>query len=152
MIARVFCRSDANLPPADLVSVLIHQGFTLIPHFKGDDLGWTGGTLILPGGGSPVQIDRFLTDADELRPDLNRFAAELETLDYSPNHRPLMEWVIQTRQMVAFRRPIDHADEATLDRLCDALAQTIAGRLEGVYQMDGRGWYSASGELLLEEY
>ena len=152
MIARVFCRSDAHLPVAAIVGELFARGFKPVPHFKGDDLGWTGGTLILPGNGSAIQVDRFLTDEDELRPDLNRFAAELETLDYSPNHRPLMEWVIQTRQMVAFRRPIDHADEATLDRFCDALAQFVAAKLDGVYQMDGRGWYAADGTLMLEEY
>ncbi len=152
MIHRVFARSAADVAPSALAEHLHALALPVEPHFKGDDLGWTGAKLVLPGGGSPVQLDRFLLDADDLRPDLDRFAAELETLTYSPHHVPLMQHVIQTKQLFALRKPIDHADDARLDRLCLAVAQYLASRLDGVYQVDGAGWFAASGDVLVQEY
>ena len=35
--------------------------------------------------GSPILLARYLTKPDDLRADLNAFAAELETMTYSPN-------------------------------------------------------------------
>ncbi len=152
MITRVFGRSDADVRPAAFIEHLHAAGLPVVPHFRGDDLGWTMCSLTLPGGGSAVQLDRYLTDADDLRADLNRFAAELETLTYSPNHVPLMAHVIQTRQLFALRKPIDHADEAALDRLCLTVARYLAAATDGVIQIDGQGWFSAGGELLIQEY
>lgn len=149
---RVFGLSAASPPPSALAEHLHAAGLAVVPHFKGDDLGWTAGELVLPGGGSPVLIQRYLTDADDLRADLNAFAAELETMTFNPHHADLMRHVIQTKQLVTLRRPLDHADEATLDRLCVEVVRYLAARTEGVYQIDGRGWFAAGGELLLPEY
>jgi hypothetical protein len=73
-------------------------------------------------------------------------------MTFSPHHADLMRHVIQTKQLVTLRRPLDHADEAALDRLCDEVVRFLAARTEGVYQIDGRGWFTAAGELLLPEY
>lgn len=149
---RVFSLSAESPPPSAPVERLVADGLSVIPHFKGDDLGWTAGEFVLPGGGSPILVHRYLTAADDLRADLNTFAAELETMTYSPNYARLMQHVIQTQQLVTLRRPLDHADEAALDRLCLGVIQFLAARTEGVYQIDGRGWFAADGELLLQEY
>src|SRR5688572_19016540 len=106
---RVFGRSADPASPAALADHLHAAGLVVVPHFRGDDLGWTAGELTLPGGGSPVVLGRYLTAEDDLRDDLNAFAAELETMDYSPNHVALMEHVVQAKQLVTFRRPLDHA-------------------------------------------
>src|SRR5918998_1323366 len=97
---RVFGRSDVEPAPAALAGHLHARGLAAEPHFRGDDLGWTGGELRLPGAGSPVLLQRYLTAEDDLRDDLNAHAAELETMDYDPNSGPLMERVIQTKQLV----------------------------------------------------
>jgi len=149
---RVFARSEVVVTPAELVAHLHSEGLPVVPHFKGDDLGWTGGDLVLPGGGTAVHLDRYLTEVDELRKELNSFAAELETMDYSPNNVPFMERVIQTRQLIAYRRPIDHADDAMLERLCETIASYLAIKLDGVYQIDTRGWFTAEGVLAVAEY
>ena len=94
----------------------------------------------------------YLTAEDDLRDDLNAHAAELETMDYDPAHRPLMERVIQTQQLVTLRKPIDCADEAALETACEAAARFLAAGCRGVYQIDGRGWFAATGELLVREY
>lgn len=149
---RIFSRVDTPVSPAALVAHLHEQNLPVVPHFKGDDLGWTTGELHLPNGSTPIMLERYLTEEDDLRPQLNTFAAELETMDYSPNHVPLMQRVIETRQMVTFRRPLDHADEVTLDRLCLAICRYLASNSEGIYQIDQIGWHDADSTLLLQEY
>ena len=149
---RAFCRSPAELPPATLAGHLHAAGLPVVPHFTGDDLGWTSARLELPGGGGAVQVSRYLTAADDLRRDLNTFAAELETMTFSDRRHELMERVIQTQQLVTLRRPIDHADEATLDAVCLAVVRAVAVAADGVVQIDGQGWFTAAGELVLQEY
>lgn len=149
---RVFGRDAAEVPPAALAGHLHAAGLPVEPHFKGDDLGWTSGELRLPGLETPVMLDRYLTADDDLRADLNATAADLETRDYSPNNGVLMERVIQTRQMVVIRKPIAAADEVTLERLLVETCRFLAAHSDGVYQIDGDGWYAADGELLLREY
>lgn len=127
-------------------------GIPVVPHFKGDDLGWTTGELHLPKGGTPLLLARYLTKEDDLRDDLNSHAAELETMTYSPNAVPLMEKVIQTQQMVTVRKPLDHPDETLVEMACETLVRFLAEQTGGVYQIDGRGWFAATGERLVEEF
>src|SRR4051812_10882779 len=148
---RVFGSSEVEPSPAALAEYLHAAGLAVEPHFKGDDLGWTEGELRLPVG-SPVLLARYLTKEDDLRDDLNAHAAELETMDYSPNSGPLMQRVIQTKQLVTLRKPVDAADEVLLEKVLDAATSFLASLTEGVYQIDGRGWFAASGELLVQEY
>ena len=148
---RVFGLSEFELPPAALVQHLHALGLAAEPHFKGDDLGWTEGELRMPTG-SPVLLSRYLTKEDDLRDDLNAYAAELETMTYSPNSGPLMPHVIQTKQLITLRKPVDVADEVLLEKVLEAATQFLAAATDGVYQIDGRGWFAASGELLVQEY
>jgi len=149
---RVFSSSELEPAPAALAEHLHALGLAVEPHFKGDDLGWTSGELRLPGSGTPVYLARYLTSEDDLRDDLNAYAAELETMDYSPNSGPLMERVIQTKQLITLRKPVDAGDEVLLEKVLDATCRFLASALDGVYQIDDRGWFAASGELLVQEY
>lgn len=97
-------------------------------------------------------ISRYLTKEDDLRDDLNTHAAELETMNYSPNSGPLMERVIQTQQLITLRRPVDMNDEVLVDRVLEEAVRFLASATKGVYQIDGRGWFAANGELLVQEY
>jgi len=148
---RVFCRGDSALTPASLLGFLQDRGMPTQTHFRGDDLGWTAAEFKY-GVGSPVYAERFLAGEDDLRNDLNSWAAFLETCDYSPNHGMLMERVIQSQQMITLRKPIDHADDISIDRLCLLICQYLARETDGIYQIDDDGWYTPDGELLLKEY
>lgn len=148
---RVFGRSDNPLLPSDFLEHLHAQDLPVTAHFRGDDLGWTATELRL-GQGSPVYLERFLAKEDDLRDDLNSWAAFLETCDYSPNHTSLMERVIQTVQLITVRKPIDHSNEVLVDRLCIEICRYLASRCDGIYQIDGEGWFDAEGKLLLQEY
>ncbi len=148
---RIFCRSSAEVTPEALLAHLHARSMPAVAHFKGDDLGWTSCEMTL-GKGSPLLLSRYLTKEDDLRGDLNTWAAELETMDYSANNTQLMERVIQTEQLVTIRKPVDHSDEVILDRLCLELCRFLSTGCDGVYQVDGSGWFAASGELMLQEY
>ena len=148
---RVFGPTDLEPAPAALAAHLHALGLAVEPHFKGDDLGWTEGELRFAGAG-PVLLARYLTAEDDLRADLNAFAAELETMDYSPNSGPLMERVIQARQLVTLRRPVDAPNEVLVERVLDGAVRFLAAATGGVYQIDGRGWFAPTGELLVPEY
>jgi hypothetical protein len=148
---RVFSLSDKEPAPAALAEHLHACGLAVEPHFKGDDLGWTEGELRLATG-SPVLLARYLTNEDDLRDDLNAYAAELETLTYSPHSLSLMERVIQTRQLFTLRQPVDIRDEVFVTTLLEEACRYLAATTEGVYQIDGRGWFAAGGELLVPEY
>jgi hypothetical protein len=148
---RIFCRGDERLAPAAFLEHLHSSGLAVETDFRGDDLGWTTAVMRL-GTGSPVYIERYRVQEDDLRDDLNSWAAFLETCDYSPNHDMLMERVIQTRQLITLRKPIDHSDEVGIDKLCLAICRFLAANADGIYQIDDDGWYTANGELLLKEY
>jgi hypothetical protein len=149
---RIFCPTIAEPTPASLAAFLHEAGLPVVPHFKGDPHGWTTGELHLPGDGSPLLLARYLTLEDNLRADLNSFAAELETMTHSPHATRLMEQVIQTQQFMTIRKPIGHPNESLVERTCETLASWLAEQTDGLYQIDGRGWFAKSGELLAEEF
>jgi hypothetical protein len=149
---RVFGLNESAPAPAALAGHLHGLGLAVEPHFKGDDLGWTSGELRLPGMGTPVYLQRYLASEDDIRDDLNAHAAELETYDYSPNSGRLMQHAIQTRQLLTLRKPVDAADEVALERVLEEASRFLAAATGGVYQVDGRGWFAADGELLVREY
>lgn len=149
---RVFGLQPDEVHPAALAGHLHAAGLPVEPHFKGDDLGWTAGELRLPDGGTPIYLERYLTNEDDLRDELNAHAAELETCDYSPNHADLMRHVIQTQQLVTIRKPLDARDEVMLERSLVEACRFLAAQTDGVYQIDGQGWFDPNGTLLLQEY
>ncbi len=148
---RVFCRSDAEAKPAELLAAAQQPRRPVAGDFRGDDLGWTAADLSL-GSGTPIHVERFLTREDDLRDDLNTWAGWLETQGHEPNHARLMEHVIQSRQFVTIRKPLDHANESAVEDVCRAVCRIVAERADGVFQVDGDGWYAADGTLLLKEY
>jgi hypothetical protein len=149
---RVFGREGSEVAPSALAAELHAAGVPVEPHFRGDDLGWTAGELRLAGLNTPVTLDRYLADEDDIRDQLNAHAAELETCDYSPNAPALVTHVALTKQLFVLRKPVDASDEVALENLLTAACRFLAARTAGVYQIDGQGWFAADGELLVQEY
>jgi hypothetical protein len=148
---RVFGLNEVEPSPARLTEHLLALGLVVEPHFKGDDLGWTSGELRWPGAGTPLMLARYLAKEDDIRDDLNAHAAELETRDDSPNHGRLMQHAIQTKQLITLHKPIDGGDDVMLEKVLEATCRFLAAATDGVYQIDGRGWFAADGALLLQE-
>src|SRR5262245_17758618 len=145
---RVFCRSEIELKPGELLARIQLPNRRVSGQFRGDDLGWTAAELTV-GTGSPVFVDRYLTSEDDLRDDLNTWAAWLETQVNEPNLARLMEHVIQSRQLVTVRKPVDHPNEVVVEDLCRAVCRALAAEADGIYQVEGDGWFAPAGERLL---
>ena len=77
MYFRVFSLRETTPDLAALLEHLHANGLPAIANFRGDDLGWTGGELIL--GDLSVTVERYLTKEDDLRDELNTWAGWLET-------------------------------------------------------------------------
>ena len=149
---RVFAAKEGEPDLAGFAQQLIDTGFEipLIP--RGDDQGWFEIRLDVEKERSPLIVERYLATEEGMRQDLNTWAAWLETCDYSPNHVWLMERVIQSQQLFAMRRPVDHSDEARLDDLCLAIVNYLADGTDGLIQIDNQGFFSSQMELMLQEH
>jgi hypothetical protein len=128
-----------------LLEHLHAAGLPAVAHFRGDDLGWTGGELVLDK--RSVSVERYLTKEDDLRDDLNTWAGWLETRADQPRHREMMQHVIGTKQLVTVRTP----PGSELERLCEETCLWLARQTDGVYQIDGRGFFAADGTMLVPE-
>jgi hypothetical protein len=148
---RVFGGSAAPVEPGAVLAFLNGLDARVTGRFAGDDAGWFRAELAFADT-APLYLERFLASEEGIRGELNAWAAFLETCDYSPNHLPLMEQVVGTAQLFTLRRPIDHADEVLVERLCVGLCQFLARVTDGIYQADDQGFFATDGTLLLQEY
>jgi hypothetical protein len=148
---RVFGTSDLAPEPAALLEHLHGTGIAVEGHFKGDDLGWFGVDFVLSGNAEPLHMDRYLAEEDEIREQLNAWAAWLETVDDPVRSGQLMQLMITANQVFALECPRHRAEEAGVERLCLALCGYLARRTAGVYQVDNCGFFAADGKLLVKE-
>jgi hypothetical protein len=149
---RVFGSNDAVIEPAALLSSQSRNlGMEVTGRFRGDDLGWFEAELALHG--TRLELQRFLAQEEDLRDELNSWAAWLETAEDNPDSGRLMRQMIATTQLFTLRR-VDRAPddyENLIEELCIGLCQFLAGATNGVYQVDGKGFFDAEGMLLVAE-
>jgi hypothetical protein len=152
---RIFAARDAAVEPAALLEHLHAQGLEVSGHFRGDDLGWFRAELVFAEDAPPVQLDRYLVKEEEIRGELNSWAAWLEEQEDNPHHARLMEQVIAAVQLFTLHQPIEEADDledaAFVERLCTACCRFLARETDGIYQVDRRGFFTADGTLLVPE-
>jgi hypothetical protein len=148
---RVFGTSDSQPEPAGLLEHLHAAGQRVAGHFRGDDLGWFHAALVYAEDAPPLELERYLASEDGIRGQLNTWAAWLETAEDNPNHGPLMEHMIRTKQLFTLAVPEDEADDALAGKVCLGTCRFLARQTDGVYQVDHRGFFAADGTLLVEE-
>jgi hypothetical protein len=141
---RIFGTSDTQPEPAAVLAGLRARGHEVTGHFRGDDRGWFRAEL-LPAAGSPLEVECYLADEEDIRHELNSWAAWLEAAGDSEQHAGLMRHMIATSRLFTVH-PADAADA-----LCVALCELLAEATAGVYQIDGRGFFAADGTLLVAE-
>lgn len=146
---RAFGRSDL-MPDQEALSAFL-AGHGLVITFPSAPEGWFRAEIAFDEN-EPLVLERWLADEEGVRTELNAWAGFLETCDYNPHHVALMERCIQTRQLFIVKKPMDCPDEVRADGACERLMQYLAAQTEGVYQADGRGFFSAEGEHLLQEH
>jgi hypothetical protein len=148
---RVFGTSEKAPEPAALLEHLQKQGVKVEGHFKGDDLGWFGVDFVLPDNAEPLHMDRYLAEEDEIREQLNAWAAWLETIDDPVRSGQLMQLMIGANQVFTLECSRDRLEEKGVAHLCQELCQYLAQVSGGVYQVDNRGFFAADGKLLVKE-
>lgn len=147
---RVFGTNAAEPDPAALLESLQRQGFDVTGKFRGDDQGWFAAEIAYADGLGPLQVERYLAAEDDLRDDLNAWAAWLETCEGNPHVARLMRHMIQTTQLFTIRQPIRAMAAGTAGALGRALCQFLSRVTDGVYQVDGQGLFAADGTLLVD--
>jgi hypothetical protein len=146
---RVFGSDDSEPAPAAVLDHVRTLGAAVKADFSGDDAGWYAAELDV--GGATLHLERFGAAEEGIRAELNSWAAWLETCDHSPHSVPLMEKMIQTRQLFTLRRSDDGTDVEGVGRVCVGLCRFLAAATKGVWQADGAGLFDARGTLLVEE-
>ena len=147
---RIFAARPEPPEPAALLGHL--SGVALVRgRFDGEGWNWFTAEVSYAENTAPLYLERFLASDEGIRAELNSWAAFLETCDYNPRAPALMERVIQSAQLFTLRRPIDHADEVLVERLCTGLCSFVADCTEGFWQADGEGFFAADGTLMVQE-
>jgi hypothetical protein len=151
MWLRVFSIKEEAPAPAALLAHLQAQGFSVRGDFGGDDLGWFRGDLRLEGDDEPIHVQRYLATEEDLRDELNTWAAWLETMEHKPYARRLMQHMISSAQVFTFQAAPDLDDDDAALQLCLAACRYLAQETQGVYQVDNRGFYAPNATLLVAE-
>jgi hypothetical protein len=144
---RVF-GNDAPVDPAALLQHLHDAGVEVEARFGADDQGWFRAELRLPSEDEPILLQRYLASEAGIRAELNTWAAWLEALPDDPVHRALMQRIVFSRQVFTLQR--DPQENAQAE-LCLTVCRYLARQTEGVYQVDGQGFFDSAGVLLVKE-
>jgi len=144
MWARVFREDESALSPEAIAERLRSLGYATEACADADDLGWFH--LDLRTNVGAMTLDRYLAD-EGIRDDLNTWAAWLESHAGADAPR-LMQHMISTRQIITLR--CQDEVEPDLRRLLHQTL-TLLTQPSGLYQLDGEGFFGASGALLVSE-
>jgi hypothetical protein len=147
---RVFGAKEAAPEPAALLEQFQGPGGTVAGHFTGDELGWFSVEFVLPNGPT-LRLQRYLAVEDDIRDDLNAWAAWLETVPACDAAPRLMQHLIGAKQVFALDCPRAQFEEPAVAAFCLTLCRYLARQTQGVYQIDARGFFNADDELLVKE-
>lgn len=139
---RVFGRSDAIPTSADIERCLADVGLSVRLSFVENATGWNVGRLEI--GETIIELTRWHADEEGIRAELNSWAAYVESCEESPRSAALMEQLIQSRQLIYFEEPTPDVRE-----VCTQLSQCLARLADGCYHVEGEGFFTAEGALLL---
>jgi hypothetical protein len=145
---RVFGTSETAVDPEAVLEHLHRHGFEVRGNFRGDEQGWFH-VAIHFGGETAIEVDRFLASEEGIRAQLNTWAAWLEEQPDNPHQLRLMQHMISTKQLFALNA--SSADDDLAAQICLALCRYFARVTDGVYQIDGRGFFDNQDNLLVEE-
>ena len=149
---RVFSLSGQEPDPVRLLEHLHEASLRVKSKFHGDEQGWFALEMTLAPNVSNVVLERFHVETDGIRQELNNWVAWLETCDYSLNHQELMNHVIRSQQMFTLRKPLDHSNEVLLEDTCTTVIRYVSDKTDGIYQVDGEGFFHPDSTLLLQEH
>lgn len=139
MYHRVFGASGSELSVPSLLKLFESLGIS--SRFRGDEQGWFSADFGLDG--ESMTLERFLASEEGIRHQLNSWAAWLETQEHNPHRDRLMRHMIATKQVFTL--------EGVEPELGTVICQYLARGTDGVYQVDGQGFFDVDGTLLVPE-
>lgn len=148
---RVFGTNERQPQPAALLEHLEGRGLEVSAKFHGDPDGWFGAELLIADNDVPIPLQRYLATEAGIRDELNTWSAWLETMERAPTSAELLQHMIRTSQIFTLDYLPDQPPDGRGERLCVEMCRYLASQTEGVYQVDGRGFFAADGTLLLQE-
>jgi hypothetical protein len=148
---RVFSTSTHAPAPAELLEHLRELSGEARGDFQGDDQGWFRADVDLGAGRPPLRLERYLADEEGIRHELNAWAAWVEIFENHHAHDFLMQHLTATAQIFTLQVPSDAENAGSTDESEVRVCRFLASKTAGVYQVDGQGFYSADGTLLLAE-
>lgn len=149
MYYRVFGTTASPVAPAGLLEQMQAAGFAVTGHFRGDDQGWFRADLVYPAADARIELERFLATEHGVRAELNTWAAWLETA--CPDQPQWLQHMISTTQVFTMQALVEHDAEIPVEDLCIALCRYLARETGGIYQVDGEGFFTADGTLMVAE-
>lgn len=132
--------------PGAFADHLRAKGHPVEVQTEADEQGWFH--LELTSAGGIYLLDLYRSE-DGIRDDLNTWAAWLEE-NAGNQAGPLMQRMIGTRQLITLRRE-DRSGDADARRFCHEVAGWLARQCDGIYQIDGQGFFDSAGTLLVAE-
>jgi hypothetical protein len=147
---RVFATDEEAPQPSDLLAQVQADGLAIRGDFVGEGRGWVRVDFSFDEHPAPVRVDRYLAGEEDVRENLNAWAAWLETVDGNLYVNRLMQHMIGTQQVFALEVPRDDA-EGVVGRFAMELCQYLARATHGVFQVDSRGFFAPDGKLLVPE-
>jgi hypothetical protein len=142
---RVFTRSAASIQPAIVLAGLVYDGAPVQGQFQADEHGWFRCELVVAAGALPIALECFRVFEEGVRPEVLSWAAYVETID-SPHSVELMELLNAASQVFT----VQQADVRTAD-LLKGLCLNLARAGDGVYQIDGEGFFWPNGARAIGE-
>jgi hypothetical protein len=147
---RVFGGNETAPAPAALLENLHSLGFDVTGRIHGDGQGWFRAELELREG-LTLTLERYLATADDIRAELNSWAAWVESVADGPDAVKLMQRLIAARQVFTLRRPPEDAAPTPVEEVCVSLCRFLAAVTAGAYQVDGQGFFSADGTQVIRD-
>jgi hypothetical protein len=112
---------------------------------RADDNGWY--QVHFPLLQANIEVNRWLAGVDDIRAELNTWAAWVE-VNSGPELSWLMHHLVSAAQLFAWEmNPRSTESVAFSEMLCNFLCDAT----DGVYQIDGKGFFKADGTLLVRE-
>jgi hypothetical protein len=147
---RVFGTNDADPEPAVLLELARVLEPSVTAKFSGDDQGWFRAIFTIDPDEPRLILERYLASEEGIRSQIMTWIAWLETQEAEANRDSLMDHLVTVKQLFTLHVEED-GESSSNDDLCEALCQCLAQTTGGVYQVDGRGFFTAGGELILAE-
>jgi hypothetical protein len=145
---RVFATAGHEIPPAEICAVLTSRDVEFRPTFRGDDQGWFSARFHLAGDSS-IQVERYLVREERMRGELNSWCAWVEASPQTPQQAAVLDRLVACQQIFTLLGECPEGETPAL--VCRELAQWLAVRLEGIFQIDGQGFFDSAGNMLVAE-